>query len=188
MKAKKYILRKALIYCNIGLCLIGVVLITVVAGFLTNGGIEWLYAIAAGSSVMAIPLLLCLIQFFIEPCFLVTDKYISKISMKKTLCFIRKDEIYEIVAFIPPTSKKLFLPLWFVMGELYCSKIIIVYSNNREEVDYKYSQFGIGTKITNYLSCQKTQTDLLSLREIKKIAEILDVPFRMVNNMPKDSI
>lgn len=183
MKVKKFVLRKALVYCNATLCFIGVALITVATGLLSDGGIEWLYGLIVASILMIIPLLLCVIQFCINPYFLVTDNYVSKISVKKTLCTIRRDEIEEIVAFIPSRSKKLFLPLWFVIGDIFCDKITIVYSNNCEEVDYKYSKFGIGTRTTDSLSCQKTQTDLLSLRETKELAKILGVPFKIVKDV-----
>ena len=177
---KKFILRKALIYYNVILGFIGVAVITVVIGLLSNDGIEWLYGLVVACILMGIPMLLCLIQFYINPYFLVTDNYVSKISMKKTLCTIRRDEIDKIVAFIPSRPKKIFLPLWFVIGEFYCDKITIFYSNNREEIDCNFSTYGIGTRTADYLSCQKTQTDLLSLREIKNLAGILDVPFKIV--------
>ena len=177
MEKTKFKLRCAITYNHFIMCLIGCIIITGVGWALSPIGIEWLYCLLVALAAMFLPFVLALVDFcFFKPYFLIDEEGLKKFKNRKLILSVKQEEIQEILCIKASFKFRILFPIWFIIGDFPCDKICIKFQNENEEFDYSAdSRYGLGTRTEDRDTSCKSNTDLLSRREIYKLAKLLDI-------------
>lgn len=184
MKKSKFRTQKALYLGNLILCLIGFIFISILNMFLSDFGFDWLYGFLVAAGLMILPAMLSAFAWLGRSYYTVIDGSLLKIKGKNKLLNVSNSDVIEIEVIKMPLLKKFLTPFWFMFGNHFCDMIAIKFSNCNEEYDFKESRIGIGTKIIHNEdgSTIKYNVDLLSFKEAKELASLINCPIRIVEN------
>ena len=177
MSKTKFKLRSAISYNYFIMCLIGSIIIMVVGWALSPFGIEWLYCLLVALAAMFLPFIIALIDFcFFKPYYLIDKEGIKKFKNKKLILTVKREEIQEIICIKTSYKLKLLFPIWFIIGDFPGDKICIKFHNANDECDYSLeSRYGLGTRNEDSESNYKSNTDLLSRKDVYKLAKLLNM-------------